>query len=101
MSKPKRQYTLMGSPISRREMAEMKLALRASQRRSKRNPTKSQKRARAAKSAKQRGIIKAVRGLLKKTNPSARIVGAKVVKLKDGVLKITPVKANRGRASGF
>ncbi len=58
--------------------------------------TKKQRSARASRAAKQRGIIKAVRGLLKKTNPSAKIVGARVVKLKDGVLKITPVKANGG-----
>jgi len=59
--------------------------------------TIKQKRARASRAAKNRGIVKAVKGLLKKTNPSAKITGARVVKLRDGVLKITPIKANRGR----
>ncbi len=59
--------------------------------------TKKQRSARASRAAKQRGIVKAVKGLLKKTNPSAKITGARVVKLRDGVLKITPIKANRGR----
>lgn len=60
-----------------------------------RNPTKAQKRARAAKSSKQRGIVKAVRALLKKTNPSAKISGARVVKLKGGGLTIRPIKGTR------
>ncbi len=59
--------------------------------------TKKQRSARASRAAKQRGIVQAVKGLLKKTNPSAKITGARVVKLRDGVLKITPIKANRGR----
>ena len=58
--------------------------------------TIKQKRARASRAAKQRGIVKAVKGLLKKTNPSAKITGARVVKLRDGGLKITPIKANPG-----
>jgi hypothetical protein len=58
--------------------------------------TKTAQRARASKQAKNRGIVKAVRSLLKKTNPSARISGAKMVRLKGGVLKITPIKANAG-----
>ncbi len=56
--------------------------------------TIKQKRARASRAAKTRAIVKAVKGLLKKTNPSAKITGAKVVKLRDGVLKITPVRSN-------
>jgi hypothetical protein len=62
-----------------------------------RKMTKSQKRAKASRAAKQRGIVQAVKGLLKKTNPSAKITGARVVKLRDGVLKITPIRANKGR----
>ena len=56
--------------------------------------TIKQKRARASRAAKTRGIIKAVKGLLKKTNPAAKITGASVVKLKGGVLKITPIRQN-------
>ena len=59
--------------------------------------TIKQKRARASRAAKQRGITKMVKGLLKKTNPSAKITGARVVKLKGGVLKITPVRDNPGK----
>lgn len=43
-----------------------------------------------------RGVVKALRTLLKKANPAARITGASVVKLKGGVLKITPIKGNPG-----
>jgi hypothetical protein len=48
----------------------------------------------AARQRKKSGIAKDVRALLKKVNPSAAISGAKVVKLKGGALKITPVKSN-------
>jgi len=59
--------------------------------------TKTQRRVRAASSAKKRGILKAVRTLLKKTNPSAKITGARVAKLKGGGLTIRPIKANRAK----
>lgn len=59
--------------------------------------TKKQKSAKASRARKNSGIVKAVRSLLKKTNPSAKITGARVVKLKGGALRITPIKANRGR----
>ncbi len=65
--------------------------------------TIKQKRARASRAAKTRSIVKAVKGLLKKTNPSAKITGARVVKLKGGALRITPIKANpskRGLTAG-
>ncbi len=58
--------------------------------------TKTAKRNRAAASRKKTGLIKAVRSLLKKANPSARITGARVVKLKGGGLTIRPIKANPG-----
>ncbi len=56
--------------------------------------TKTAKRARAAVSRKKTGILKAVRSLLKKTNPSAKITGARVARLKGGGLTIRPIKAN-------
>lgn len=56
--------------------------------------TKKQKRTRAAAGARKRSLAKAVRSLLKKANPSAKITGAKVVKLKGGALRITPIKDN-------
>ena len=55
---------------------------------------KSLTRARAAVSRKKTAILKSVKSLLKKVNPSAAITGASVVKLKGGALKITPIKAN-------
>jgi len=61
------------------------------------NPTKAQKRVKARNTARKRGIVQAVKQLLQKTNPAARITGASMVKLKGGTLKITPIKANRGR----
>jgi hypothetical protein len=63
----------------------------------KRNPTKAQRRAKARNAAKKRGIVEAVHALVKKLNPTAKITGAEVVRLKHGVLKITPVKANAGK----
>ncbi len=59
--------------------------------------TKTAKRAKAAASRKKTGIIKAVRSLLKKANPSAKISGARVVKLKGGGLTIRPIKANSSK----
>lgn len=55
---------------------------------------KAQRKAKAKTAARKRGIVQAVKALLKKTNPSAKISGARVVKLTGGVLKITPIKAN-------
>ncbi len=59
--------------------------------------TKAQKSAKAARSRKRTGIMKAVRSLLKKTNPSAAITGARVARLKGGGLTIKPIKANRAK----
>ncbi len=43
------------------------------------------------------GLVKAVKTLLKKANPAARISGASVVKLKGGGLTIRPIKANAAK----
>ncbi len=59
--------------------------------------TKAQKTAAASRKRKQNGLVKAVKNLLKKSNPSAKITGARLVKLKGGALRITPIKANKGR----
>jgi hypothetical protein len=59
--------------------------------------TKTQRKAKARTSARKRGIVGAVKTLLKKVNPSARISGARVVKLKGGGLTIRPIKANKAR----
>jgi hypothetical protein len=60
--------------------------------------TKTARRARASKRAKHRGIIKSVAALLKKANPAMKTAGASIQRLKGGVLKITPIKANRARS---
>jgi hypothetical protein len=60
--------------------------------------TKKQRRAKGRTVARKRGIVGAVKTLLKKVNPSARISGARVVKLKGGGVTIRPIKAvKRGR----
>jgi hypothetical protein len=60
--------------------------------------TKKQRRAKGRTAARKRGIVGAVKTLLKKVNPSARISGARVVKLKGGGVTIRPIKAvKRGR----
>ncbi len=64
---------------------------------SKRNPTKAQKRLNASKRSKQKRVAVALRKYLQQQNPGTKLAGAKVEKLKGGVLKITPIKANRAR----
>ena len=59
--------------------------------------TKTKRRAKARTTARKRGIVGAVKTLLKKVNPSVRISGARVVKLKGGGLTIRPIKANKAR----
>ena len=59
--------------------------------------TKTQRKAKARTSARKRGIVGAVKTLLKKVNPSVRISGARVVKLNGGGLTIRPIKANKAR----
>jgi hypothetical protein len=59
--------------------------------------TKKARRAKARTASKKRGIAAAVKSLLKKTNPSARITGARVARLKGGGLTIKPIKANRAK----
>jgi hypothetical protein len=48
----------------------------AAEQRKKKNPTKAQKRTKARNAARKRGIAGAVKALLHKTNPSAKITGA-------------------------
>lgn len=62
----------------------------------KRNPTKAQKREKARKASVQRRVAVALAKYLKQQNPGTKLAGAKVEKLKGGVLKITPIKANAG-----
>lgn len=61
------------------------------------NPTKAQKREKARKAGVQRRVATALAKYLKQVNPAAKLAGAKVEKLKGGVLKITPIKANRAK----
>jgi hypothetical protein len=60
------------------------------------NPTKAQKRAKAQKASVQRRVAVALAKFLKQANPAMKTAGAQVQRLKGGVLKITPIKANAG-----
>lgn len=61
------------------------------------NPTKAQRVSKARKASVQRRVALALAKYLKQQNPGQKLAGAKVEKLKGGVLKITPIKANAGR----
>lgn len=50
---------------------------------------------RARKSAAERRVATALANYLRKQNPGMKTAGAKVQKLKGGVLKITPIRAPR------
>src|SRR5271166_5948314 len=58
------------------------------------NPTKAQRATRAKKAATERRVASALAKYLKQANPGMKTAGAKVQKLKGGVIKITPIKAN-------
>jgi hypothetical protein len=81
--------------------AARKLAARARAeqrgRGARRNPTKAQRRERTRKASVQRRVAVALAKFLKQANPAMKTAGAKVQKLKGGVLKITPIRANAGR----
>ncbi len=61
------------------------------------NPTKAQKKERTRKASAKRRVATALAVWLKKMNPGAKLAGAKVEKLAGGVLKVTPIRANRAR----
>jgi hypothetical protein len=57
--------------------------------------TKTARRLNASKRSKQKRMAAALRKYLQQQNPGTKLAGAKVQKLKGGVIKITPIKANR------
>jgi hypothetical protein len=59
--------------------------------------TKLQRRVKAAKAATARRVASSLAKYLKVQNPAMKTAGAKVQRLKGGVIKITPIKAARGR----
>lgn len=59
------------------------------------NPTKAQKRVKAKTAATKRRVASALAKFLKQANPGSKAVGAKVQKLKGGVIKITPIKRGK------
>jgi hypothetical protein len=63
------------------------------------NPTKARV-SKARKASVERRVASALAGFLKRLNPGMKTSGASIQKLKGGVLKITPIKANAGRG-GF
>lgn len=97
----KKESEELGAAIKRGQVFEhpdvRRAALKGRLKKKRSNPTKAQKRLNAKRAARKRSIAKSVRALLKKANPSAKITGAEVVKLKGGALRITPIKSNRGR----
>lgn len=64
--------------------------------RSRQNPTKAQKRETVKKASAQRRVAVALAKFLKQANPAMKTSGASIQRLKGGVLKITPIKANAG-----
>lgn len=92
-SNPKREYSVGGHAVTRDEMAGM-LKARRSSRAKRKNPSISKRTA-----AVQRKVASALAGFLKKVNPAMKTAGAKVQRLKGGVIKITPIKANAARKS--
>jgi hypothetical protein len=66
-----------------------------------RNPsrylTKAQKKQNASKRAKEKRVALALKKFLHAQNPAVKYDGAAIVKLKGGAVRITPIKAKRGR----
>lgn len=68
----------------------------------KKNPgTKAERAVKAQKKSAKRRVAVALAKYLKQENPGKKIVGAKVQKLKGGVIKITPIKANAAPQNGY
>jgi hypothetical protein len=63
----------------------------------KKRVTKVQARERTRKVSAKRRVMVALKNFVRKANPAMKTVGAKLQRLKGGVLKITPIKAKRGR----
>lgn len=68
----------------------------------KKNPTKAERAVARQKASAKRRVADALANYLRKQNPAVETVGAKVEKLKGGVLKITPIKLNAaGRSARY
>jgi hypothetical protein len=61
------------------------------------NPTKKQKREKAAKTAAKRRVAVALAKFLKQANPAMKTAGARVTRLKGGGFTIRPIKAVKRR----
>jgi len=57
---------------------------------------RTKKKEATRKASAKRRVAVALASYLKKVNPAVKLAGARVEKLKGGVLKIPPIKANRG-----
>jgi len=66
-----------------------------------RNPTKAERAVKAQKAAVQRRVAVALAKFLKQANPAMKTAGAEVQRLKGGVIKITPIKANAAHWQGW
>jgi hypothetical protein len=85
-------------------MESAKQWIREHAERKRKNPTKAQKRPSklqrllaSTKRAKAKRMSEALKKYLKIQNPGTEFAGAAIQRLKGGVLKITPIKAVRGR----
>jgi hypothetical protein len=58
---------------------------------------RAQKKQNASKRAKQKRVATALKKFLHAQNPAVKYDGAAIVKLKGGAVRITPIKAKRGR----
>lgn len=62
-----------------------------------RGRTKAERAVASQKASAKRRVAVALAKFLRQQNPGAKLAGAKVEKLGGGVIKITPIKMNRGR----
>jgi hypothetical protein len=63
--------------------------------RKRRNPSKAQQSTARKKAATERRVASALAKYLRQQNPGMKTAGAKVQKLKGGVLKITPIRMSK------
>ena len=59
---------------------------------------KSVRVAKAHKASVERRVSTSLKKFLKQANPAMKTAGASIQRLKGGVIKITPIKANRARS---
>ena len=96
-----RERYFSGLPVTQAEIRSLDLAGPPAYKRypkgghgSKANPSKAQKREKVRKASVQRRVASALAKFLHQANPAMKTAGASIQRLKGGVIKITPIKAN-------